>query len=240
MTARVPSHTASGQGTAYQCVSSGKADWCRSSTTINGWHASGEVGIDDLVVEAMWEHLERVEFEGLDEGLALTEDEGELEALLARRERDAQDSELEAALGHAGWLKHLAALTVQVGEVQARLEEKLRRLGRPDGRPVAELRQKWESGEMTMDEKRMHLASVIQMVFVRPGKGQPARGPLRRSRLAERMHIIWANEPEFTDIPWQGKVGFIARPFPFPDTDPDVAGVVPLQPEVEHAGGAVG
>lgn len=242
MSARVPHRGQPGKSNYYQCNRGGHADDCPAQTSIPGSTDTAEKGLDDLVVEAMWKELNRVEFEQFDEALDVAEDEHERDELVARRDRDAQDEELESALGHAAWVRHLAALTARIGAKQSEIDEKQRLAGRPGGRPVAELREKWESGEMSMSEKRAHLSRAIQMVFVKPAGmvDGPARGRLRDARLAQRMHIIWAHEPEFTDIPRQGKAGFVTSPFPFPDANPDAARVVPLQPEMEHAGDAVG
>jgi site-specific DNA recombinase len=243
MVARVPSQMKSGEGVAYQCSLKAKSDSCENATSITGWSMNGELGLEDLVVEEMFARIGRIELEGYAEGLDVSEDERELETLRAKRERDALDPELEQVLGRNGWKRHLERLTAQEEEVRERITEKLRRSGRSSGRPVVELREKWESGEMSLDERRTLVASLIQMVFVKPlgkdnGNYLRARGPLRRARIVERMHIIWADEPPFTDIPRQGKGGFIARPFPFPD--PDGAGMVALEPELEHSSGSVG
>jgi hypothetical protein len=178
----------------------------------------------------------------LDASVDLAEDEAERDELVARRERDAQDAELEQALGHAAWVKHLAALTAQVEETQARIEHKLRQFGRPDRRRVIELRQEWESGAMSMDEKRAHLASAIQAVFVRPGRtsfgGTKTDPELRRAKLGKRVHIVWATDLPLDDVPRQGRVGYVAKPWEFP-SDPDEVGVMPLRPELEDPGDAV-
>ena len=233
-------------GLLYHCLASHQG--CPGPASISAIGANGRAALDDAVVEKMWEHLLKLELEGFDPSVDVADDETERDELVARRERDAQDTELEQALGHSAWLKHLATLTGQIEEAQERIDDKLRLLGRPGRRPVIELREKWESGEMSMHEKREHLASVIQAVFVKPGRiafGSPTRkrasAALRRARYAERIDIVWADAPELVDIPRQGKRNYVMRPWPFPkDPNPDELRVVPLGPELEDAGDAVG
>lgn len=219
---------------------------CQAKASIAAIAVDGQSGLDDAVVAAMWEHLERVAFESFDANLDIAEDEQERDELAARRDRDAADGELEQALGRRAWLKHLAGLTVQVDEKQTQIEEKLRLQGRPIGRPVKELREAWDSGEMSMEEKRTQIAAVVQMVFVkrntstRRGGLNPLPPELRRPQFAKRSHIIWATDPIVLDVPRQGRVDYVIKPFVFPDTDPDGARVMALQPQVEDAGGTIG
>jgi DNA invertase Pin-like site-specific DNA recombinase len=233
----------------YYCQSRTTRCGCDAPATIAAVAADGKSGLNDAVIAALWEHLERIEFEGLDETLDISDDERERDELIAKREHDAGDDELQTALGRPAWLKYLAGITVQIDQAQARIDEKLARLGRPRSGPVAELRQKWESGEMSMDEKRAHIAAVIQTIFVKRGKssfgGRNLAPELRRSSYLERVHIIWANSPEATgpeaaDVPRQGVPGYVIKPWPFLNANPHEAGIVALQPEMKDAGGAVG
>jgi len=227
------------EGFNYECYRGNKSN-CPSPGFITATRDNGAAGVDDVVVELMWEYLGRVEFEGHDATVDLGALEQVRDRLVARREQDAEDDEMEQALGRAGWLKHLASLTVRVDQAQAEIDETLRQLGTAR-LPVAVLREKWESGEMSLDEKRTQIASTVQAVFVRSGgRGGRRGGELRRHDLRKRIDIVWANDPELVDVPRQGKRGYRVGPWPFPDTDPDIPGVVPLQPEMEGAGGPVG
>lgn len=232
-------------GVSYLCLAT---QGCPAPAIISAIGANGQAGLDDAVAEKMWEWEEKrreaIEFEGLDGSLDISEEDRELAELEARRGRDVQDAELERALGREAWVEHLASLTAQIREVEARRDEKLRRLGRPDGRTYAELRADWESGEMSMDDKRAHLASVIQAVFVKPGKTafapkKKVSAALRRAKYANRFEIVWADASELVDIPRQGKAGYVIKPWPM-DADPEVSGPVLLQPPVIDAGEPVG
>jgi site-specific DNA recombinase len=225
---------------------------CPDPTVVTALGVNGRVALEDVVVALVRERErqreERIVFEGFDLSLDVTAEDEEIAKLEAKRDEDAKDSEMEAALGGRQELKrHLAGLTARIMELRAAREEKLGQLGRSSGRPFAEFWEKWDSGEMSMEEKRARLAGVIQAVFVNPAGpgGHPARGApkldeqLRRRWFADRVQIVWTDDPPLVDIPRQGLAGYRVTPWPFPDavdSDPDVLGVVPLQPEVEAAG----
>ena len=67
---------------------------CPEPDGIRDRHERRAAGLDDAVVEAMWEHLERIVFEGLDERASTSARiEDERDELVARRERDRLDED---------------------------------------------------------------------------------------------------------------------------------------------------
>jgi hypothetical protein len=223
---------------------------CVHPAIVTGQGAGGALALDDVVVEMVreWERErdERIVFEGLDPAAAIEPLEVELAMLEADVDRDRLDDELRAALGRR-WVRHLADLTRRVEEKQAEIDERLRQLGGLTGRPTAEFWEKWDSGEVTVDEKREHLARVLQAVFVNPvapPRNTRMSEELRRRRFRDRVALWWANDPVLVDIPRHGPGGgYVIQPWPFPDAadpDPDVLGVVLLQPPVEAPGEPVG
>jgi hypothetical protein len=132
-----------------------------------------------------------------------------------------------------------------VNEKQDAIVEKQRQLGRPDGVPKEALWEKWDSGEMTLAEKRDHLAGALQTVFVKAAGGRTGfarmKDELRRSRLRDRVDLVWAWDPPLTEIPRQGHGGYVVTPWEFKvGPDKDGAGVMPLKVEMEDTGEAVG
>jgi DNA invertase Pin-like site-specific DNA recombinase len=212
----------------YKCARHANEQDCPAPAGVVALIANGKLGLDDYVVEKMWERLRghEVKFEAADTGVV--ELRLELEEAESRLTAAAMDTELEDVLGRAAWLKRLGALRADSDVKRDRLEQALRETGRL-GRPVVELRQEWET-TMSMDEKREQLARVVRYVFVRPRTGEvapPSRSTneeLRRDYFDDRVHIVWTSDPE-VEVPRQGARGYRIRPFVFPDANPDDAGV---------------
>jgi DNA invertase Pin-like site-specific DNA recombinase len=219
---------------------------CPRPANIAGCGANGAPGLDDYIVDMArgWEQVEqeRILFEGFDPVLDIESEEQELAELVAARERDRLDQELQAALGRQEWLKHLRDLTARVDEKQATIETKMRQIGTPYR---AAMWEKWASGEMSLEEKRTHLAASIQAVFVNPATKRRSRfadPELRRRWFVDRVQVVRSTDPLLTvaDIPRHGRTGYRIKPWPFStNANPDHVGVVPLQPEVKDAGETV-
>jgi DNA invertase Pin-like site-specific DNA recombinase len=208
-------------GVVLQCCRGVRAGDCSAPAAIMAITEKGEPLLDDIVTELYFERLEVLEFEAVDEHDDIAHLEGELEQAQAKRDEDADDDELRQALGRPAWRKHLATLAARADEAQVALEAALAVAGRRK-HPVAELRQQWPL--MSVDDRRDHLARELQMLFVRSANGVPTQGPSRRDDLLARIHPVWVGEPTPV-IPRQGLRGYIVKPFAFPDTNPDDAGV---------------
>jgi DNA invertase Pin-like site-specific DNA recombinase len=231
-----------GRGAIYICNS---RVGCPHPANIVGCGANGAPGLDGYIVDMArgWEQVEqeRILFGGFDPALDLEADEEELADLVVQRERDALDPEFARAMGD-GRNAALAAMTAQIDAVKARIETKKAQLGTPD---KAGLWEKWESGEMSLEEKRAHLAASIQAVFVNPVTDRRSRfadPELRRRWFTDRVEVVRSIDKPLAadDIPRHGRKGYRIKPWPFSaNADPDQVGVVPLQPEVEDTGEAV-
>jgi DNA invertase Pin-like site-specific DNA recombinase len=235
-----PAHA--GRGAIYICNS---RVGCPHPANITGSGANGAPGLDDYIVDMArgWEQVEqqRIVFGGFDPLLDIEAEEQELAELVAAREQARLDDDLREAIGRQEWLKHLRDLTARVDEKQATIETKQRQMGTP---VKAGLWEKWNSGEMSLEEKRAHLAASIQAVFVNPvaRRGRLVDPELRRRRFTDRVEVVRSTDPllTVTDIPRHGRKGYRIKPWPFStNANPDQVGVVPLQPEVEDAGETV-
>lgn len=214
----------------YQCSRKADARDCPDPTIVvalsNGHNGGTRVGLDEYVVEKMWERLEAIEFEAADSGVAELRAESEDADL--KLELAATDTELESVIGRSAWLKRLGVLRATADTKRERLEQALRESGR-EHRPVVELKQEWDT-TMTMDDKRAQLARVVRYVFVRPPSGEVKKptwadgDDLRRDYLDDRVHIVWVTGPE-VDVPRQGLRDWQIRSFVFPNPDPSDAGV---------------
>lgn len=220
---------------------------CPHPANITGHSANGAPSLDEYIVDWArgWEQVaqERVLFEGFNPDLDIQAEEQELAELVAAREQARLDEDLLQALGRQEWLKHLRDLTVRVEDKQAAVEAKMRQIGTP---VRAGLWEKWDAGEISLDEKRAHLASMIQAVFINPAThrrgtlSKYADPELRRRWFLDRVRIVTTEHPLLVDVPRHGRKGYRVRPWLFaPDANPDEAGIAPLQPEMEDAGEAV-
>lgn len=211
-------------GVIIQCFRAGRNGDCPAPASITAIRETGaDDGLESLIVEMMFSRLERIEFEAVDESDDITRLEQRLQDARHEFERDSTDGELPQVLGREMWLKRCAALRVTTDNAEAELEAALTAAGRRQ-RPVAELREEWQT--MSDDEKRDHLASILQMVFVRSVSpvGRPG-DELRRGQLLDRIHPVWFDEPA-PEVPRQGFRGYEAHPFVFPtDAHPGDAGV---------------
>jgi hypothetical protein len=225
-------HSNGGSGWRYVCTRDKEGGDCPSPSGIVALGPNGRLGLDEYVIERMFddpEHgLKAIEFKGLDAAL----DDLERAATEARErfERAAADAELEEVLGRAAFLKRMATLRADADTKQDEPEQALGVAGRAGSQPVADLRNDWP--DMSMDDKRAHLARAVRYVFVRApleGSEKPHRfsdDESRRDYLASRVHIVWATDPEI-DVPRQGRRDYVVRPFVFPpDADPHKAGIV--------------
>jgi DNA invertase Pin-like site-specific DNA recombinase len=188
--------------------------------------------LEDYVLGLFWSHLEKVEFEKVDADVELDQLQHEHENACFRLEQAVTDVELEEMLGRQDFLARVAAFKTRADDTQKQLEQALEGAGRSSGLVVAELRAQWP--EMAVDEQRRHLSGAIRHVFVRPhpnGKILPrpninGAGGLRRAHVAERVHVVWADDPP-VEVPRQGARGYVPKPFPFPDANPDSVRVSP-------------
>lgn len=203
---------------------------CPDPAIVTGIGLNGALGIDQVVVDMVRERErqqeERIVLEEFDPRLDIEADERDLVDLKLRLESASLDEEVREAVGREVWLKGLTNLRQQVDEKRAVIEEKLRQFGRPEGRPYVEFWEDWDSGEMPLEEKRSHLGSVIQAVFVNPNSRVRSRKDeeLRRRGFANRIQIVWMDELPLVKIPRQGFGGYKMTPWPFPDasdSDPD-------------------
>jgi site-specific DNA recombinase len=214
---------------SYTCSRARAAGDCPAPASVIAVGENDALGIEDLVIEQMWEHLNEIKFRAVDDsGVDLAVLQERAQEAHARLEETALDVELEQTIGRTNMLKRLAALREAADEAQAALDEALAIAGNPLlDQSVAELREKWESGELTMEEKRAHMAAAIRAVFVRQSPN--GRMPLgsRRDYLADRFRIVWATDPA-VDVPRQGYRVYEPRPFVFTDANPDDVGVVAL------------
>ena len=221
------------EGWQYYCSRDYDAKDCPDPTQVIAL-SNGHIALDDYVIEQMWQHLrqredaKKIRFKAV----TPTEDTEQLvlerDALIQQRDEDASDPEFARAMGRAARNRHLASLGDAISALQARIDEKLRDEGRQQ-RPVVELMQEWE--HMSIEDRRLQLASVIRHVFVRPrreGVRKPSRwdgDDSRRDYLAERIRIVWANDPDDIVVPRQGLRGYVIQPLVWPDPDPSGVGV---------------
>lgn len=215
----------------YRCGRKQNVGDCPAPAGIMAIPTNGHLGLDDFVTEEMFKRLaerdEPIRFEGVD--LSAEDARADAQAAEERLAAAAEDTELQQAMGRSAYLMHMTALRQEAETLAAELNELLRRTGGPR-MPVAELREKWYSGEMTIAEKRDRLAQLIRYIFVRPRTDDwhPSKATSddsRRDYLAGRVRIVWTDEPDI-DVPRQGRHGFVPRPFTdFPDADPHDPGV---------------
>jgi DNA invertase Pin-like site-specific DNA recombinase len=233
------------EGWQFYCTRDYDSKDCPDPTQIIAL-SNGHVALDNYVVERMWQYLRQREEEKKIRFKAVSNADDarvkgirdEIDKLERERSEDAVDPDFERSIGgRAARNAHLARLTGRIDALKAQIKEELRDEGKRQ-RPVAELMKEWE--HMSMDDKRLQLASVVRYVFVRPrgdGVKKPTRSTSegsRRDYLAGRVHIVWANDPE-VEIPRQGfrgrklpdgtNEGYVIKPFVWTDTDPGDAGV---------------
>jgi site-specific DNA recombinase len=191
--------------------------------TASGMHNKLIRGIESEVVEAMFDHLETIEFHAVGDTSAI---EG-LDAEIARLEHDLDvhvaDSELRELLGQERFMKAAREKQGALDEAMSRRQQALKDAYEPlNGKSVRQLREDWEG--MSLHEQREIIASVIQTVFVKRRDENGWFGS------AGRFHIVWRTDPT-PDIPRQGRRDWVSKPFVFPeDTSPVDVGEAGLQP----------
>lgn len=210
------------KGPVYRCYRNIHTGDCPSATTVSVNGGPRSFGLDDYVVERLFEErLPKTTIEA--EPFGADSEIEELEKSLETAKTDLavflSDSEILEAAGREAFMVGVDARRSTVDAAQAELDEALRSAGHRG--PPRTLREDWES--MTIPEKREALSQEIQAVFVR-STNHPEMDRYRRRNggdgiqgaSARRIHIVWVDDPP-VDVPRQGRRGYVIQPFPFPD-----------------------
>jgi DNA invertase Pin-like site-specific DNA recombinase len=172
-------------------------------------------GIEPYVVKRFFERLYAIEATAYGANQKLEELEAAVVAARGRLDDYLSDTELEQVVGRQAFLAGARTRQAALDDVQRQLDRETRVAGRPlVDRPVRQLEGDWP--DMTVDDQRAHLASVIQTVFVRQGRNE-GNG---YGASARRVHIVWF-DGTMPDVPRQGPGGGkgFPRPFDFADAD---------------------
>ncbi len=175
----------------YRCRTTSPTGRCPHPTTIS------ESRVEEYVLEQFLAHVVDVELREVETddefelaGAAADEAErkyrGVLEDVALSEQIGADDHRRMVAAYHAAWQEALAAVPVQT---QARRGSNVDVSGL-----AAELRRRHD-----MQSLRELLASSIQAVFVRPAASRARDLPIE-----DRVHIVWADDPQLT-LPKRGE-----------------------------------
>lgn len=222
----------------YTCSrrSAGRRD-CPAPVTINavgskrhagpgaGGHGGQDAaGLDEYVVEAMFERLYDLEAQAYGAGDGgLEELQDAANAARGRLDAHARDLELMDSLGRDAYRARAEELRDACDRAEGELNEAIRKAARPlIDRPVRQLREDWEA--MTLEDRHELLAQVIQTIFVRRWADAADNGADGYGASPARVHIVWFDDPQ-VDIPRQGRRDYTPHPFVFPD-DANVPGDV--------------
>lgn len=196
----------------YACAKQGRTGDCPAPAHIQAVNAPRKFGpgIENWVVEQVFARLPDDDITmrpfGTDTGV------GELAAAVqsAKAEliRYANDPELENALGRDAFLAGAQARRLAVETAEQAYADALREHGEGVPEKTRQIRADWD--QMTRSEQREALSTVISAIFVRE------KGSFRNGASQDRVHIVWADDPE-VDVPRQGRRDWVhPTPFVFP------------------------
>ena len=180
--------------------------------------ASTSSGIEDYVVEQFFAELGRLELEPVDGLVALDAIEARVDRAQAALEVFRDDPRVIEALGAEMFAAGLAARRAELDDALEELDRAHAMVKTPTGVPRSvELRELWP--ELTVQEKRRMLGTVIDCVFLR-------RGRSRHDAIDGFVHICFRGEAPAL-MPRRGQRGGAYRPTPFrfPEDAPARAGV---------------
>ena len=187
---------------------------------------SGEVGadtvhrgLDDYVVEKVFERLPEILMRQLEDNQDLERLEREMKSAITRHYDHGLDEELEEALGRDVWVARGRKLREEAEAAEAAYNGELQASGSRVSTAARRMRDDWPT--LTVAEKREILGDIIRHVFVKPPVRKHSQEPIS----PERIHIVWFDDSP-VDVPRQGRRDYVIRPFEFPGDLPNPSAAV--------------